>query len=263
MLGTSGQQHLHQQHLQQQAAAAACGTHTSQLAPPIVAKSPHPHVSVSRAHSFPKTSPLAMSSDYQVRAGSQGVNSRAPNVTAPHGRSTNGSSSSSSSSQSTSQKVSSGARHSAQSTKSSRSVASSSQAAASASPNSLAQVQEKAGRRSPSHTHTHSPRSSRKSTADRAAKHAAAMSGLASTRDSAAPPPVASRTSSQQQPQSPSCNPSPSAHSMLTTTATITPPNKVVGATVDELLPVGAISQMPSHKDREHKDHERREKDKV
>ena len=263
MLGTSGQQHLHQQHLQQQAAAAACGTHTSQLAPPIVAKSPHHHVSVSRAHSFPKTSPLAMSSDYQVRAGNQGVNTRAPNVTAPHGRSTNGSSSSSSSSQSTSQKVSSGASHSAQSTKSSRSVASSSQAAASASPNSLVQVQEKAGRRSPSHTHTHSPRSSRKSTAERAAKHAAAMSGLASTRDSAAPPPVASRTSSQQQPQSPSCNPSPSAHSMLTTTATITPPNKVVGATVDELLPVGAISQMPSHKDREHKDHERREKDKV
>ena len=256
MLGTSGQQHLHQQHLQQQAAAAS-GATTSQLASPI-AKSHH--ISVSRAHSFPKTSPLAMANDYQVRAGSQGgVTSRAPNVTAPHGRSTNSNSSSSSSSSShtQSQNVSSGASHSTQSSKSSRGTSSNSQSVA--YPSSLVQVQEKAGRRSPSHTHSHSPRTSRKATADRAVKHAAAMSGLASGRDTAAAPPVAARSSSQ---QSPSSKPSPSPHSMLTTTATITPPNKVVGATVDELLPLGAISQLPSQRDREHRDHERRDREK-
>ena len=244
---------MHQQHLQQQAAAAS-GATTSQLASPIAAKSHH--ISVSRAHSFPKTSPLAMSSDYQVRAGSQGVTSRGLNVTVPHGRSTN-SNSSASYSQSPSQKVSSGASHSTQSSKSSRGTSSSSQSAA--SPSSLVQVQEKAGRRSPSHTHTHSPRSTRKSTAERVAKHAAAMSGLAGGRDVATTPPVAARSSSQQLPQSPSSNPSPSTHSMLTTTATITPPNKVVGATVNELHPLGAISQLPSHRDREH---ERRDRDK-
>lgn len=250
MLGTSGQQHLHQQHLQQQQAAAACAANTSQLASPIAAKSHH-HISVSRAHSFPKTSPLAMASDYQARTGNQGTSGRTANVAVTHGRSTNNGSSSSSS-QSPSQKISSGASHSAQSSKSSRGTsASSSQSAA--SPSSLVQAQEKAGRRSPSHTHTHSPRTTRKANAERVTKHAAAISGMATGRDPAVPPPVAARSSSKQQPQSPSSNPSRSTHSMLTTNHTITPPNKVVGATVDE-LPLGAVSQLPSHRDREHPD---------
>ena len=250
MLGTSGQQHLHQQ------TAVTYGVHSSQLASSVAAKSHH-HISVSRAHSFPKTSPLAMVSDYQVRAGSQGVTRRAPNVTLPHACSTNNSSSSSSSQShsSTSQKISSGASH----LKSSGKVHTSGQAAA--SPDSTVQVQEKAGRRSPINIHPHSPKNLRKATSERVAKHAVAIAGLANGRDATVPPPVATRSSSQQQQQSPSSNPSPSAHSMLTAAANITPPNKVVGATVDE-LPVGVVSDLSSYRDREHKDHERRDKDK-
>ncbi len=286
VLGTSGQQHLHQQHLQQQAAAA--GTVSgSPLASTTALKSPHHHISVSRAHSFPKTSPLAIASDYQSRTG---ASSRTTNVTTSQGRFTNSSSfsaSTSSSSQSqvssssSSQKISSGASHSATAahTQSSRTAGLSSAATQSAVPPSVVTQaqQEKTGRRSPSHTHAHSPRSSRKATMERVAKHAAAISGLASAREAAsasavAPPPVAARSSSsnsglskQQQSHhsSSSSNPMPSAHSMLSTTATIVPPNKVVGATVDDFLPVGAISQLPSHRERDFKEFDRRDKEKV
>ncbi len=277
-MGTSGQQHLHlQQQLQQQ------GIHLSQnISPAVAAIKSQQHVSVSRAHSFPKTSPLAMAgADYnQVRPGSQGINVRPPNVTISHASSSTkntGSSSTSSHSHLSQNWISSsGASHSQSSrSRANNNSGESSGLGASGSSRSQGSGDKAAGRRSPSHSHSHShshsPRAARKA-AERAARHAAAISGLATPREGAgantsaalsasAPPAVTSRSSSHQASGSNS-NPASMSHSMLTTMTTVTPPNKVVGASVDDAaVHHGAIPMLPA-RDRETKEQERREKDK-
>lgn len=176
-----------------------------------------PHVTVSRAHSFPKSSPLAAAGlDYQVRPGSQGV-TRSPNVTVGQGSPTGGVT------VPPTRGTTSSSRCHTHSSQSNGSVRSSSHVAGVSQPTLSGISNEKP-------TSSRSPRTSRKS-AERKHRDRDGDRHRERTRD---------REHREREGGAPS---PPTTHSMLTNSS-ITPPNVVIGA-------MGGETPTTSHKDKE------------